>query len=57
MKIYNKQEKKQEEFANKHRIEPPKFKPGDKVWINSSLIIHNEIKKLNLENLVLIKSL
>ena len=38
--------KKQEEFANKHRIEPSNFKPGDKVWINSSLIIHNGNKKL-----------
>ena len=38
--------KKQEEFANKHRIEAPNFKPGDKVWINSSLIIHNGNKKL-----------
>jgi len=38
--------KKQEEFANKHRIEPPNFKPGDKVWISSSLIIHKGNKKL-----------
>ncbi len=38
--------KKQEEFANRHRMEPPKFKPGDKVWISSSLIIHNGNKKL-----------
>jgi len=38
--------KKQEEFANRHRIEAPNFKPGDKVWINSSLIIHNGNKKL-----------
>jgi len=36
---------KQKEFANKHRIEPPNFKPGDKVWINSSLIIHKGNKK------------
>ena len=38
--------KKQKEFADKHRINPPDFKPGDKVWINSSLIIHNGNKKL-----------
>jgi len=37
---------KQKEFADKHRINPPDFKPGDKVWINSSLIIHNGNKKL-----------
>jgi hypothetical protein len=38
--------KKQKEFANKHRIEAHYFKPGDKVWNNSSLITHNDNKKL-----------
>jgi len=36
--------KKQEEFGDKHHIKAPNFKPGDKVWINGSLIIHNEQK-------------
>lgn len=38
--------KKQEIFANKHRIKAPEYKINDKVWINSSLIIRNKNKKL-----------
>ena len=38
--------KKQETFANKHRMKAPEFKINDKVWINSSLVIRNKNKKL-----------
>ncbi len=38
--------KKQEKYANQHRMEAPEFKKNDKVWINSSLILRNKNKKL-----------
>jgi len=38
--------KKQEQFANKYRTEPPNFKKGDRVWLNSSLVLRNKNKKL-----------
>ena len=38
--------KKQEEYANRHRIKPPEFKANDKVWLNSSLVLRNKNKKL-----------
>ena len=44
--------KRQKEFVNKYRIEASNFIPGDKMWINSSLIIHNGNKKLKLRKLV-----
>jgi len=36
----------QKEYANKNRIAPPDFKVNDKVWVDSSLIIHKGNKKL-----------
>jgi len=41
----NQARKKQEELTNRHCIEAPNFKLGDKAWINSLLIIHNGNKK------------
>jgi len=38
--------RKQETFANKHRMQAPTFKPKDKVWVDSSLILKNGNKKL-----------
>jgi len=35
----------QKKFADKHRSKPPEFKIGDKVWIDSSLVIHKGNKK------------
>ena len=35
----------QKKQANKYRCKPPKFKKGDKVWLDSSLIIHKGNKK------------
>jgi len=43
--------KKQEQFANKHRSDAPNFKRGDKVWLNSSLVIHKGNKKLRTRKL------
>jgi len=43
--------KKQEQFANKHRSDAPNFKLGDKVWLNSSLVIHKGNKKLRTRKL------
>jgi len=43
--------KKQEQFANKHRSEAPNFKPGAKVWLNSSLVIQKGNKKLRTRKL------
>ena len=43
--------KKQEQFANKHRSDTPNFKLGDKVWLNSSLVIHKGYKKLRTRKL------
>jgi len=31
--------KKQDQFANKHQSDAPNFKLGDKIWLNSSLVI------------------
>ena len=33
-------------YANKHRLKAPEFKTNDKVWLNSSLVLRNENKKL-----------
>ena len=35
----------QKKQADKYRCKPPKFKKGDKVWLDSSLIIHKGNKK------------
>jgi len=47
--------KKQEQFASKHRSEAPNFKLGNKVWLNSSLVIHKGNKKLRTRKLGLLK--
>jgi len=42
LKIAIETQKKQ---ADKYRYKPPKFKKGDKIWLDSSLIIHKGNKK------------
>ena len=36
----------QKKYADKYRSQPPEFKVGDKVWLDSSLVIHKGNKKL-----------
>ena len=35
----------QKKYADMKRCKPPEFKVGDKVWLDSSLVIHNRNKK------------
>ena len=37
--------KKQRKFVDKNKINPPDFKPSNKVWTNNTLIIRNDNKK------------
>jgi len=35
----------QKKYADMHRCKPPEFKTGDKVWLDSSLVLHKGNKK------------